>query len=959
MPLSILRKGSMSHFNLSGKMNFLVFLLWTALMFLFPFHASGRYNPAFQWYTVRTDHFIIYYPKGHEQVAQRVLSLCEEVHKDVTGFLGFEPQPCPIVLDPGTDIFNGYLSLFPSRISLYETPLYSLRGIGPGSDLLDLVFTHEYTHYVHITTSLGWYGGLTDILGKGLAVSNIFSPGWITEGITTYTETLFTDGGRGRSPLFKAEMRSFTEGPGLWNLNSAAVTSPYAPPGQRIYLAGYHLVDFLNRTYGQDTFTRMSKYQAEHPLGGSSEALEKVTGKSPQQFYRDFLNDFLARSDRIKQEALAAGLPSGQVILAENRGLSSFESHFWTKNGTIIALRRGYDQKTALVETDPITGKIFSEIKTGILANLSARRLPDGRLLLPQVYYHPLGEGTIDTTDLTIFDPMTKRHRRLTRSQHIYSADLSPDGRTYVVTRRNGMWIDLALLDADGTNLRPLVSKPGLYFDKPCWSPDGSLIAAVVKSGRNSDIVLINPVSGAMDLLFKSDVAEDNEPEFSPDGQWLVFSSDRSGIWNIFAWDLVGKKLFQMTSVPYAAGAPRISQDGETLSFSFLIRGAKQVRTLAFHPPSGKSVEVERPSAVEEPDLKRLQPEVAFTGTQGIPLEAYKPFVHTPYFKSDEKGIQSGLTILGADPLGINSYSLNLLYGFNSGRPGYDLNLINKSFWPILSARIYDTSLEGNTIDQGKSFWFRERGAEFSAGLNFIHRIVPDKITSSLKIGARWRHFDSLDDKVRISDNADQSVGFFGVVHLARRPDSASRDMISSWGEDFYLSYEKGLSGMGGKLPGQNMIVSATQYVPSFIKHQGLALTVTHQSQEGLLHYRQALSLPRGYGDQDTEGGFDKRNNLLLSAEYHFPILFTDNGYGLYAYHSHLLKGSLFVDYGAGWDGGFAWEAWKERARTSIGATLTNRAVLFAVLPVEFGLQAGYKAREGGLFANFILKVDL
>ena len=126
----------MSPFKLSGKMNFPAFLVWAAIMLFFPFQASARYDPAFQWYTVRTDHFIIYYPKGHELAAQRVLTLCEKVHKDITGYLGFEPRPCPIVLDPGTDIFNGYLSLFPSRISLYETPLYSLRGFGPGSDLI-------------------------------------------------------------------------------------------------------------------------------------------------------------------------------------------------------------------------------------------------------------------------------------------------------------------------------------------------------------------------------------------------------------------------------------------------------------------------------------------------------------------------------------------------------------------------------------------------------------------------------------------------------------------------------------------------------------------------------------------------------------------------------------------------------------------------------------------------------
>ncbi len=105
-------------------------------MLLFPFQASARYNPSYQWYTVRTDHFIIYYPKGHELAAQRLLALCQKVHKDITEFLGLEPPLCPIVLDPGTDLFNGYFSPFPSRISIYETPNYSLRSLGPGSDLM-------------------------------------------------------------------------------------------------------------------------------------------------------------------------------------------------------------------------------------------------------------------------------------------------------------------------------------------------------------------------------------------------------------------------------------------------------------------------------------------------------------------------------------------------------------------------------------------------------------------------------------------------------------------------------------------------------------------------------------------------------------------------------------------------------------------------------------------------------
>lgn len=949
----------MNRFQVSLIKHLGISLIWAGVLFVSPFQASARYDPGLQWYTIRTEHFVIYYPQGHELLAQRVKALSEKVHKNITGYLGVEPRLCPIVLDPGTDLFNGTMSIFPNRISLYETPPYSFRGFGPGSDLMDLVFIHEYTHYVHLTTKRGWYGRLTDIIGNGLAISNTISPGWIIEGITTNAETFFTDGGRGRSPLFKGEMRSFTEGEGLWDLNSAAVTSPYFPPRGRIYLAGYHLVEYLNRLYGQDTFAQLGRYQAEHPLGGSTEALKRVTGKTGEEFYRDFLNDYLTQAKEIKEKALSAGLPLGKAVLIDKQGLNSFESHFWTEKGTLLAMRKGYDQKTALIEIDPETEKVIREIETGRLANLSARRLPDGRLLLPEIFYHPLGEGTITTTDLVLFDPLTTGHKRLTRGAHIFSADLSPDGRTFVATRRNGMWIDLVLIDAVRLTITPLVSKPGLYFENPRWSPDGSFIGAVIRNGSNSDIVRVNPLTGSLELLFRSDIAEDSDPDYSPDGRWILFSSDRSGIWNIYAWNLAEEKLFQITSVPYAAGDPHISPDGKTLSFSNLVRGTKQIHVLPFNPRSGKPVKVEKSSELEQPNLKRVQPLVPFTSTKGIPFESYRPFAHIPYLSSDEKGVQAGIYGSGADPLGINAYSLNLLYGFASNRPGFDLILTNQSFWPTLSMRLYDTALEGNTIGESRTYWFQERGAELSGGLSIIHQNVPSQITSSFRIGSRFRWFNSLEDKVRIDSNQDQSVGVFGVVKISRRPDSVSRDMVPTWGEDLTLSYEKGLPDWGGKLPGSNFMISGTQVLPSIIKHHGLALTVTHQTQTGMLFYSNVRSLPRGYALYESGSDLDKRNNLLLSAEYHFPVLFTDTGYGQYLYHSNLLKGSFFVDYGAGWEGGFDWNSWNTKARTSIGATLANKCVLLAVLPIEIGLQVGYKTKEHTGFANFLFKIDL
>lgn len=132
---------------------------------------------------------------------------------------------------------------------------------------MDKLFTHEFTHFVHLTTKLGWYGKLTEFIGDGAAISNSLSPGWVVEGLTTTTETLFTDGGRGRSALFQGTIQSFAEGEGLWSLPSAGAHPVYAPPAGRIYLAGYHMIDYLNRTFGPTAAARMARYQGEHPVG--------------------------------------------------------------------------------------------------------------------------------------------------------------------------------------------------------------------------------------------------------------------------------------------------------------------------------------------------------------------------------------------------------------------------------------------------------------------------------------------------------------------------------------------------------------------------------------------------------------------------------------------------------------------------------------------------------------------
>ncbi|HEX2522613.1 MAG TPA: protein kinase, partial [Terriglobia bacterium] len=72
----------------------------------------------------------------------------------------------------------------------------------------------------------------------------------------------------------------------------------------------------------------------------------------------------------------------------------------------------------------------------------------------------------------------------------------------------------------------------------------------------------------ALTRLISSSRREDT-PNFSPDGKRIVFSSNRSGHWEIWVCDSDGRNPVQLTSFggTYITGTPRWSPDGETIAF--------------------------------------------------------------------------------------------------------------------------------------------------------------------------------------------------------------------------------------------------------------------------------------------------------------------------------------------------------------------------------------------------------
>ena len=85
-------------------------------------------------------------------------------------------------------------------------------------------------------------------------------------------------------------------------------------------------------------------------------------------------------------------------------------------------------------------------------------------------------------------------------------------------------------------------------------------------SGQTS-IELLDVQSGTTEILLK-DKYYNIDPVLSPDGKNIIFTSNRTGVYNLFAFSLVDKKLYQITHLVGGAFQPEVSWDDGKIYYS-------------------------------------------------------------------------------------------------------------------------------------------------------------------------------------------------------------------------------------------------------------------------------------------------------------------------------------------------------------------------------------------------------
>ncbi|MFC1544004.1 BamA/TamA family outer membrane protein [Gemmatimonadota bacterium] len=857
----------------------------------------------FKWRVLNTPHFQFHYYEGMEDMIEDAARIAERSYAYLSQSLQVDiDAPIPVLLYADhQDFRQTNATATPSEGTQGVTESLKQRMILPMMPTMEEyahVFTHELVHAFQF-----------EMMGIGNSLNPVqwSPPLWIMEGMAEYYAI-------GMDSNTEIWLRDVVRQDEYLTLNQMEMVMD-----QRVYRLGQSLYYYLADTYGRESVRQFFKQTIRrHDWRG---AMMEIYSQKPeeisrgwQQWLKDRYADDVAR--QVEADSIATRIISHEGMIY-NLNLTPAIS----PDGKRIAYVANKNMRDGLYVANTESGEQIQALayggRSGSLemidlfeSTMSWSR--DGSTLA-----FVSSGGAEDVIHLV--DSRTGRTRKRLRydDMSIISAALSPDGSQVVFLGMTRGQRDLYIAPTSGGEARRLTNDIYSYLH-PAFSPDGSKIAVATDRGRPTNaaeldfrgyrLALIDPETSAVEML-TSGGFHDVNPVWGPDGNTLAFLSNRTGVPQVYLYDLQARSIRRVTDV--AAGVSGITLSSPAISW------AHETGTLAFSSFREMGWDI-----YTMPDPRSAPSHGAAvtglgTGTGMVPVwEGYDlgdpvTFEDRPYhsrFTADyifgaggfasQIGVMGDMVIGFSDMLGNQNITVQLgLYGAleRSNLSATYINLSRRLNWGVAVFQ-QAAALGGFYTSIGGATYLTQtfRGASL---LGYYPINTFNRLEGSLDLVHLKQEYLGVDFFGRVRSAEDLGSYSYAQANLGWIHDSALYSFIGPVaGQRFIVRGSQST----GDWNTTTLIGDYRRYLP--INRRG---TLAWRTMAGTLLTNDGYPFSVGGPSMvhGTEYGQMYGTNLVIqNLEFRYPLL------PFLPMQWDILSGAIFADAGAVWDDGFTAE---------------------------------------------------
>ena len=533
----------------------------------------------FDWNYIQSENFDIYYTEDGYDLALIASEIAENSYQRLSEHWNYHPRNrIPLLLFNSHNDFTqtnvileilgegtgGFTELFRNRVVIpWEGSLAKFRH----------VIHHELTHAMYFDML---YGGVVEsIVGREYMFQ---LPLWFAEGLAEHESQYWST---------EADM-----------IIRDAIITGYLPGihqiygGYMVYKGGESFFKFIQEEYGGDNrWVAGEILQSLQMTKNLENSIKSVFGKSLKELSKEWHRSL--RSDHWPEVAGREISDDFGLKLTDHMEIRNYlnVTPSFNPTGDKIAFltdRNGYKEIMLMSSIDgKILGTAIRGEKAGDYEEMHWLRgglgwSSDGTMLVfatkageqDAIHLQKVEDGGYDK----VFKP---------DMDAIYSPSCSPDGTKILFSGLSKGKLDLYTIDIETEELTRLTHD---FFDEvsASWSPDGSKIAfasdrlvvpykyTIDMMQDSYDIFTMN-ADGSDVKRITTDKYNDLSPSWAPDGEKLVFTSDRNGVNNLYYIDLATSVVTPLTNLLTSASSPEWSPDGDRIVFTSFKEGGWDV----------------------------------------------------------------------------------------------------------------------------------------------------------------------------------------------------------------------------------------------------------------------------------------------------------------------------------------------------------------------------------------------